>query len=100
MGLLRIGALGRVDLYLQGAMLELQSKSFAVFGGDGLASVVEFDLSGGGELHFSAPFAQNIRPVSPTLKLVDGKEPVPLVPKTASLFLQRQRSRSFAFGSG
>src|SRR5215471_6271597 len=52
MGLLRIGALGRVDLYLQGAMLELQSKSFAVFGGDGLASVVKFDLSGGGELHF------------------------------------------------
>src|SRR5215472_19309665 len=58
MGLLRIGALGRVDLYLQGAMLELQSKSFAVFGGDCLASVVKFDLSGGGELHFSAPFCR------------------------------------------
>src|SRR5262249_22098791 len=54
MRFLRICVLGRVDLYLQGAVLELQSKSFAVFGGDGLASIAEFDLSGGGELHFSA----------------------------------------------
>src|SRR5262249_5890978 len=56
MGLLRVRALGRVDLYLQRAVLELQSRGFAVFGRDGLASIAEFDLSGGGELHFSAPF--------------------------------------------
>src|SRR5215472_1243684 len=56
MGLLRVRALGRVDLYLQRAVLELQSRGFAVFGRDGLAGIAEFDLSRGGELHFLAPF--------------------------------------------
>src|SRR5215469_13030287 len=73
MGLLRVRALGRVDLYLQRAVLELQSRGFAVFGRDSLASIAEFDLSGGRELHFSTPFVQNIRPAIPTLNLVDGR---------------------------